>query len=61
MAAVTLGLDLNWGEGHGHGSVETAVQATKLGAYDYLEKPLDLEKVPILVRNAMRESAASEK
>ena len=31
----------------GHGSVETAVKATKLGAYDYLEKPLDLEKVTI--------------
>jgi two-component system nitrogen regulation response regulator NtrX len=36
----------------GHGSIETAVKATKLGAYDYLEKPLDLEKVTILVRNA---------
>lgn len=44
-----------------HGSVETALQAKKLGAYDYLEKPLDLEEVPILVRNAIRESAASEK
>ena len=37
----------------GHGSVETGVKAMKLGAYDYLEKPLDLEKVPILVRNAL--------
>ena len=39
----------------GHGSVETAVKATKLGAYDYLEKPLDLEKVTILVRNALHQ------
>ncbi len=40
----------------GHGSVETAVKATKLGAYDYLEKPLDLEKITILVRNALHQS-----
>ncbi len=33
----------------GHGTIETAVKATKLGAYDYLEKPLSLEKIlPIL-------------
>lgn len=38
----------------GHGSVETAVKAIKLGAYDYLEKPLDLEKVTILVRDAIK-------
>ena len=29
----------------GHGTVETAVRATKLGAYDFLEKPLSLERV----------------
>ena len=29
----------------GHGSIETAVRATKLGAYDFLEKPLSLEKL----------------
>ena len=44
----------------GHGSVETGVKAMKLGAYDYLEKPLDLKKIPILVRNAIRESTTSE-
>ena len=33
----------------GHGTIETAVKSTKLGAYDYLEKPLSLEKLlPIL-------------
>ncbi len=37
----------------GHGSVETAVQATKLGAYDFLEKPLSLEKVVLTVKNAL--------
>src|SRR6266536_570171 len=36
----------------GHGTVETAVRATKLGAYDLLEKPLSLEKTLIVVKNA---------
>ena len=36
----------------GHGSVETAVRATKLGAYDFLEKPLSLDKTLIVVKNA---------
>ena len=40
----------------GHGSVESAVQATKLGAYDYLEKPLSLEKVVLTVKNALKQS-----
>jgi len=36
----------------GHGTIETAVRATKLGAYDFLEKPLSVEKTLILVKNA---------
>ena len=44
----------------GYGSVETGVKAIKLGAYDYLEKPLDLEKVAVLVRNAMNERKLEE-
>ena len=36
----------------GHGTIETAVRATKLGAYDFLEKPLSLEKTLILVKHA---------
>ena len=44
----------------GHGSIETAVQATKLGAYDYLEKPLDSEKITILVRNALYQRKLEE-
>src|SRR6201981_473089 len=35
----------------GHGTIETAVRATKLGAYDFLEKPLRMEKTLILVQN----------
>ncbi|HVO82066.1 MAG TPA: sigma-54 dependent transcriptional regulator [Terriglobales bacterium] len=37
----------------GHGTIETAVRATKLGAYDFLEKPLSLDKTLILVKNAL--------
>ena len=37
----------------GHGTIETAVRATKLGAYDFLEKPLSLDKTLILVKNAI--------
>ena len=37
----------------GHGSIESAVRATKLGAHDFLEKPLSVEKVTLAVRNAL--------
>ncbi|HZU23377.1 MAG TPA: sigma-54 dependent transcriptional regulator [Terriglobales bacterium] len=36
----------------GHGTIETAVRATKLGAFDFLEKPLSLERTLIVVKNA---------
>jgi DNA-binding NtrC family response regulator len=38
----------------GHGNIETAVQTLKNGAYDYLEKPLDLNRVLTSVRNAIQ-------
>jgi two-component system nitrogen regulation response regulator NtrX len=38
----------------GHGTIEAAVRATKLGAYDFLEKPLSLDRTLIVVKNAMR-------
>ena len=37
----------------GHGTIEAAVKATKLGAYDFLEKPLSLERTLIAVKNAV--------
>ena len=37
----------------GHGTIETAVKTTKLGAFDFIEKPLSLDKVIILVNNAL--------
>ena len=39
----------------GHGTIETAVRATKLGAYDFVEKPLTIEKVAVLVKNACQQ------
>src|SRR3984885_6678744 len=37
----------------GHGTIETAVKATKLGAYDFLEKPLSIDRVLLAVRHAL--------
>ena len=37
----------------GHGNVATAVEATKLGAFDFLEKPLSTERVAVTIRNAL--------
>ncbi|MBI3473621.1 MAG: sigma-54-dependent Fis family transcriptional regulator [Candidatus Solibacter usitatus] len=37
----------------GHGNIETAVKATKLGAFDFLEKPLSIEKVMVVASNAI--------
>jgi two-component system nitrogen regulation response regulator NtrX len=36
----------------GHGTIETAVRATKLGAFDFLEKPLSIDRVLVVLRNA---------
>src|ERR1700727_2795375 len=38
----------------GHGTIEAAVRATKLGAYDFLEKPLSLDRTLIVLKNAMK-------
>ena len=37
----------------GHGTIETAVKATKLGAYDFLEKPLSIDRVLVVLKNAV--------
>jgi two-component system nitrogen regulation response regulator NtrX len=39
----------------GHGTIETAVRATKLGAFDFLEKPLTIEKVVVVINNAVQQ------
>ena len=40
----------------GHGTIKTAVDATKLGAFDFLEKPLHRERVLLCIRNALNQS-----
>lgn len=39
----------------GHGTIEMAVKAIRLGAYDFIEKPLSLEKTLVVVQNALRQ------
>ncbi len=45
----------------GHANVETAVKATKLGAFDFVEKPLSLEKITLVVRNALKHRRLEER
>lgn len=46
----------------GHGTIETAVEAIKKGAFDYIEKPLDLNRLLVTVRNALdRKTLITEK
>lgn len=44
----------------GHATIQTAVEATQLGAYDILEKPLDTDRVLVLLRNALAQRNLSE-
>jgi two-component system nitrogen regulation response regulator NtrX len=44
----------------GHGTIETAVQATKMGAFDFIEKPPSYEKIVVAVNNALHLSRLAE-
>ena len=44
----------------GHGTIETAVRCAKLGAYDFFEKPLNLDKVLLGIANALRTSRLAQ-
>ncbi len=44
----------------GHATIQTAVEATQLGAYDILEKPLDTDRVLVLLRNVLEQQTLSE-
>lgn len=44
----------------GHGTIETAVQATKLGAFDFIEKPLSLEKVLLVLEHGLKQKHLEE-
>jgi two-component system nitrogen regulation response regulator NtrX len=39
----------------GHGNIETALRATRMGAFDFIEKPLTIEKVLVVVKNAIEQ------
>ena len=57
---VALGLDVPVIMISGHGNIETAVDALKKGAYDFLEKPLDLNRVLVTLRNAMDKTSLQQ-
>ena len=40
----------------GHGTIETAVRSTKLGAFDFIEKPLSIDKILLTLRHALEQS-----
>ncbi|CAN5824344.1 sigma-54 dependent transcriptional regulator [soil metagenome] len=44
----------------GHGTIETAVEATRRGAYDFLEKPLDTDRILLVIRNALQQRGLLE-
>jgi two-component system, NtrC family, nitrogen regulation response regulator NtrX len=44
----------------GHGTIETAVEATRRGAYDFLEKPLDTDRLLVTIRNALQQRGLVE-
>ncbi|MEE8183763.1 MAG: response regulator, partial [Acidobacteriota bacterium] len=44
----------------GHGTIATAVEATRLGAFDFLEKPLERERILLVLRNALAQRKLSE-
>jgi two-component system, NtrC family, nitrogen regulation response regulator NtrX len=44
----------------GHGTIETAVEATRRGAYDFLEKPLDTDRILLVLRNGLQQRGLAE-
>jgi two-component system nitrogen regulation response regulator NtrX len=44
----------------GHGSIETAVEATRRGAFDFIEKPLDTDRMLVTIRNALQQRGLSQ-
>ena len=50
---ISMGIDVPVVMISGHGTVETAVDAIKGGAFDFIQKPLDLNRILVTIRNAM--------
>ena len=44
----------------GHGTIETAVKATRMGAFDFIEKPLSIERILVSIQNAIEYSRLEE-
>ncbi len=44
----------------GHANIEAAVRSTKLGAFDFVEKPLSLEKLGLVIKNALEQVRLEE-
>ena len=44
----------------GHGTIETAVKATRMGAFDFIEKPLSIERILVSIQNAIEFSRLEE-
>ncbi len=44
----------------GHGTIETAVRSTKLGAFDFIEKPLSIDKTLLTLRHALEQSRLAD-
>ena len=59
--SISEGIDIPFIMISGHGNVETAVEAIKKGAYDFIQKPLDLNRILVTLRNALdRETIVKE-
>ena len=59
--SISEGIDTPFIMISGHGNVETAVEAIKKGAYDFIQKPLDLNRILVTLRNALdRENIVKE-
>lgn len=54
--AVEMGIDTEFVMISAHGTIETAVEATKKGAYDFIQKPPDLNRLLVTLRNALDKS-----
>ena len=52
--AVPANLDTSFVMISGHGTIDTAVKATKTGAWDFIEKPLSLDKVSLTIENLLK-------
>nr|WKN34346.1 sigma-54 dependent transcriptional regulator [Tunicatimonas sp. TK19036] len=58
--AIAQGIDVQFIMISAHGTIETAVEATKMGAYDFIQKPPDLNRLLVTIKNALDKSTLVE-